>query len=182
MLPTKSTSTPKIAPAIGVPKTAAKPAEIPQITSFLRSPSSSRKRLASNDDSPAPIWAHGPSFPAEPPQASVTIVASNLTGTTLALIRPDEVCIASITFSVPCPSASGASFLTSTTLIKNAIGRSRKYSRERPARSTLQPRILRKSAVDAPTTPPAAVARANHFRTLTNRTDCSVSLVPTMTL
>ena len=126
MLPTNSTSTPKIAPAIGVPKTEANPALIPQITIFLRSWSESRSRSANSDASPAPICAHGPSLPADPPQASVTIVATSFTGITAALILPDFVWIASMTFSVPCPSASGASHLMSTMLTTKATGSSRK--------------------------------------------------------
>jgi hypothetical protein len=52
---------------------------------------------------PAPIWAQGPSLPAEPPEIRVIKVATNLTGTTANGIRPERLCIASITFSVPCP-------------------------------------------------------------------------------
>jgi hypothetical protein len=37
----------------------------------------------------APIWAAGPSLPAEPPKAIVMIVATSLTGTTAALILKD---------------------------------------------------------------------------------------------
>ena len=58
--------------------------------------------------SPAPIWAQGPSFPADPPQARVTTVATSFTGTTFREMRPPWRWIASMTFSVPCPAAPGA--------------------------------------------------------------------------
>ena len=50
-----STSTPKIAPAIGVPKTDAKPALIPHITSFFLSCLRNFKVVAINEAVPAPI-------------------------------------------------------------------------------------------------------------------------------
>ena len=58
----KRTSIPKMAPAIGVPKTEAKPALMPQITSSLRSWSSTLRMSEKIEEIPAPIWAQGPSF------------------------------------------------------------------------------------------------------------------------
>ncbi len=77
----------------------------------------SRQRAESRQVSPT--WA-------EPPHARVASVATSFTGTTAGLILPDALWTASITFSVPCPSASGASLPMSRTLTTNASGRSRK--------------------------------------------------------
>ena len=63
-----------------MPKTAAKPAPIPQITSRRRSSSFRRSMSAKRLVIAAPIWAHGPSFPTDPPNASVTTVARSLIG------------------------------------------------------------------------------------------------------
>jgi len=118
------TSTPKTAPARGVPKTEANPAEMPQTTSFFRSTPSNRSSEAAADISPAPICAQGPSFPADPPEARVRIVATSLTGTTPRGIRPSRRWIASMTFSVPCPAASGAKNATSPQLRNRPSGSS----------------------------------------------------------
>ena len=56
----------------------------------------------------APICAHGPSLPTEPPKASVSTVASSLTGATSQSILPERSWIAAITASVPWPLAVGA--------------------------------------------------------------------------
>ncbi len=71
---------PKSAPETGVPKTAAKPALMPQITSRRRSASSSPRRSEKREVSAAPIWAAGPSLPTDPPKASVRTVAAELHG------------------------------------------------------------------------------------------------------
>nr|WP_237705972.1 hypothetical protein [Methanocella conradii] len=114
---------------MGVPKTAENPALMPQMTSLLRSSSFILKISAIREDSPAPIWAHGPSFPAEPPKAMVIMVAMAFTGTTMKFIFPDRRWTASITFSVPCPLASGARCLTINSLRKSAMGRRKKIIR-----------------------------------------------------
>src|SRR5579871_5166786 len=79
MLPTNNTSTPNMAPDMGIPKTAANPALIPQITSLRLSESLNLSSWAKNEVIPAPICAVGPSFPAEPPNDKVISVASNFT-------------------------------------------------------------------------------------------------------
>ena len=81
-----------------------------------------RPRLAKAEAIPAPICAHGPSLPAEPPPARVITVATSFTGTTANGIRPACSCKAAITRSVPLPSASGASQSTSAALINNVTG------------------------------------------------------------
>jgi hypothetical protein len=81
---------PKRAPETGVPNTAAKPALIPQITRRRRSSSFRRIRSENRLVSAAPICAAGPSFPTEPPNASVSTVAPSLTGATIQLTRPDR--------------------------------------------------------------------------------------------
>ena len=80
-----------MAPAMGVPKTEAKPALIPQMTSFLRSGRQSSTGRRKMEARPAPICAQGPSLPAEPPKARVMTVATSLTGTTMGLILPDSL-------------------------------------------------------------------------------------------
>ena len=60
-----------MAPDTGVPKMAENPAEMPQTTSFFRSASLSLSRPAIAEVRPAPIWAQGPSLPADPPEAMV---------------------------------------------------------------------------------------------------------------
>ena len=99
--PRTSTSRPKTAPAMGVPKTVANPAPIPQMTSLRRSRGRSRSSDASPEASEAPIWAAGPSLPTEPPTAMVRTVATSLTGATSSGIRPHRRWTASITLSVP---------------------------------------------------------------------------------
>ena len=76
------------APATGVPNTAAKPALIPQMTSRMRSMSSRRRSCPNAEHSPPPICAQGPTLPADPPLAIVTIVAMNLTGIVRGWIFP----------------------------------------------------------------------------------------------
>ncbi len=114
MLPIKRTSTPKKAPAMGVPKTEAKPALIPHIINLRLSFELKRNTVANMDESPAPIWAAGPSLPAEPPAARVMTVAINLTGTVRGFILPAYLWIDSMTFSVPCPLASGERYFISS--------------------------------------------------------------------
>ena len=122
---------PKRAPETGVPNTAAKPAPIPQITRRRRSSSLSRSTSAKRLVMAAPICAHGPSLPTEPPKASVRTVARSLTGATRQSIFPDRVWIAAMTASVPCPLAEGAKVRTSQTQAGSASGR-RKYGRKAP--------------------------------------------------
>ena len=121
--PIMSTSTPKIAPAIGVPKTVAKPALIPHMTSFFLSCLLNFKSLEIKEATPAPICAPGPSLPTEPPAKIVRTVVKVLTGITETLIFPSSLCTAEITFSVPCPSAEGANVFVSQTLKTSATGR-----------------------------------------------------------
>ena len=95
---------------------------MPHITSIFLS-SSLRLMIPERiEQTPAPICAQGPSLPAEPPPPSVTRVAMSFTGTTLGSTFPDFLWTASITFSVPCPSASGASFLTIRELCQKGDG------------------------------------------------------------
>ncbi|GBE03711.1 hypothetical protein BMS3Abin09_00629 [bacterium BMS3Abin09] len=115
-----------MAPAIGVPKTDANPALMPHMTSFWRSLLLKRKMEANIEESPAPIWAAGPSFPAEPPAAMVIMVVASFTGTVMAFILLLRWWIASMTFSVPCPLASGARYLMRREERKRATGNIRK--------------------------------------------------------
>ena len=163
-----------MAPAMGVPNTVAKPALIPQITSFLRSFSSNRSNRANSDDSPAPIWAHGPSLPADPPAARVMRVATSLTGTTAAGMTLPCLWIASITFSVPWPCASGATRVVSRVLIQNASGRRRKVKAYRSPCIVAHDRRRRNAVVARPTMTPVQDPSTIHLMTLANRTDCSV--------
>ncbi|VVB87393.1 Uncharacterised protein [uncultured archaeon] len=84
------------------------PAAVPQITNILLSLSLSFRNEANVEPKPAPIWAMGPSLPALPPEPIVIIDDIDLTSGTLFLIKPLLLLYASITASVPCPSASGA--------------------------------------------------------------------------
>ena len=112
-----------MAPAIGVPKMEEKPALIPHITIFFLSTSSNLRREANNEANVAPIWAAGPSLPAEPPAEMVTTVARSFTGATFGFILPLCLFTASMTFSVPWPSASGERYFTSRVLASRAKGR-----------------------------------------------------------
>ena len=87
--PTVNISIPKIAPASGVPKTEANPALIPQITIFFLSLFENLNFIAKKEAKLAPICALGPSFPTEPPEKIVSIVAKSFTGTTLKFIFPE---------------------------------------------------------------------------------------------
>jgi hypothetical protein len=77
-----------MAPGTGVPKIAENPADIPQTTDFFLSISLSLKRSAMAEVSPAPIWARGPSLPADPPVTIVMIVADSFTDTVGRNMRP----------------------------------------------------------------------------------------------
>ena len=61
---------------------------------------------------PAPIWAIGPSFPADPPDPIVMAEAMVLITGTRFLTTPFFRWKLSIMASVPCPSASGAKVKT----------------------------------------------------------------------
>ena len=83
-----------------------------------RSVGGSFNNRASHEPNPAPIWAIGPSWPAEPPVPMVMIDAIVLiTGTRVRIIPPPRW-KARIMASVPCPSASGAQVKTRTPEIK----------------------------------------------------------------
>ena len=170
---------PKSAPETGVPKTAANPAPTPQITRRRRSLSSSRSTSAKRLVIAAPICAHGPSLPTEPPKASVTTVARSLIGATSQSTLPDRWWIAAMTASVPCPFAEGAKVRMSHTHSGSASG-SRKYGRHhapgsvRSARCEAAPRDQRKARVPQPTQAPATAPRSAHFRVVTTRAACSV--------
>ncbi len=60
------------------------------------------------DPSEAPIWTTGPSRPSEPPEPSVTALATVLTRAIMGLIRPPRSCTARITAGTPWPLASRA--------------------------------------------------------------------------
>ena len=97
--PINNTSTPNIAPAIGVPKTAANPALTPQIINFFVSDLFNFNNFPSKLPEAAPTSAAGASLPAEPPPAIVSIGKKNA-------FNPDfheidsELCIDCITLSV----------------------------------------------------------------------------------
>src|SRR3546814_1097914 len=68
---------------MGVPNTLANPALTPQATKRLRNSVFKPSKCPMPDASVAPICEHGPSLPAEPPLAKVTIAATGLTSTVL---------------------------------------------------------------------------------------------------
>jgi len=88
-----------MAPAIGVPNTLANPALTPHATIRLRSSPLRRSAVPIAAPSEAPMWAHGPSFPAEPPQARVMSAATGLIGIVPSGIRPSCSCTAANTES-----------------------------------------------------------------------------------
>jgi hypothetical protein len=157
---------PKIEPAMGVPKTVAKPALIPQTTILRWSRRRSRRAEAIVEASAAPICAHGPSLPTDPPTAIVSTVATSLIGATFGAIRPQRRWTASMTFSVPCPAASGASTCTSTAAASRPGGRSQRLYGRRLTASAVHVSDARKAAVEAPTSTPTPAARAVHLTTL----------------
>ena len=108
----------------------------------------------------APICAHGPSLPTEPPKARVRTVATSLTGATRQSIFPDRVWIAAMTASVPCPFAEGAKVRMSQTQAGSASGR-RKYGRKAPGKT---PSASRDDAPERPEEGPGppADAQAGH--------------------
>ena len=178
MRPRYRTSMPKRAPETGVPKTAANPAPTPQITRRRRSLSSSRRRSAKRLVIAAPICAHGPSLPTEPPNASVTTVARSLTGATSQSTLPERWWIAAMTASVPCPFADGANVRMSHTHRGNARGR-RKYGRKPPGNAwptsrEEAARDHRKARVPQPTQAPATAPSSAHFKVVTTSAACSV--------
>src|ERR1041385_6117968 len=79
-----------------------------------------------------------------------------------------------MTFSVPCPSASGARYLTNQELRKSEAGRNQKKCGCCPAWPVLQFRSFRKKETAPPTMTPAIVARKTHLMMLRNSTVDSV--------
>jgi len=103
-----STSIPNSAPPSGALNIAPMPAAAPQSIITRLSLSLIFNREAIKEPNPLPICAIGPSRPALPPEPMVMADAIVLTRGTLLLISPLLLWNASITASVPCPSASGA--------------------------------------------------------------------------
>ena len=126
----------------------------------------------------APIWAQGPSFPTEPPKASVTTVARSLIGATFHGIRPDSRWTAAMTASVPWPRAVGANVRIRSTHAGSASGRS--HVGEIPpgvTRFTHVPDAAsdhRNARVPKPTQRPAAAPSNAHFSVLMTSAVCSV--------
>ena len=119
--------------------------------------------MPQTEANPAPICAHGPSLPAEPPLASVMIVATSLTGMTLKSILPILWWTASITFSVPWPAASGAKYLTIKLLARIAIGREYWYGRWAPEYSRPAAYNFKNRAVPPPDNRPTIDANTVHL-------------------
>jgi hypothetical protein len=103
-----STSGAKRAAPSGAWKIAPIPPAAPASMSRRRSLAFSLSREAKADPKPDPIWAIGPSFPADPPVPIVIADAMIFTNGTRFRIFPPRRWNASIMASVPCPSASGA--------------------------------------------------------------------------
>src|ERR1051326_1378965 len=80
-----------------------------------------------------------------------------------------------MTFSVPCPSASGARYLTINELKKSETGRNQKKLGCSDPNPVLQFKIFRKNDTDPPTITPAIVARNTHLMMLKKRTVDSVN-------
>jgi len=88
------------------------PAAAPASMRIRRSPGGSLSTRARYDPNPEPIWAIGPSCPADPPVPIVMIEATDLISGTRVRIMPPPRWKARIMASVPCPSASGAQVKT----------------------------------------------------------------------
>jgi hypothetical protein len=174
--PRTRTSRPKIAPAIGVPNTVAKPAPIPQITTLRRSRRLNRRSDDRPDASEAPICAAGPSLPTDPPTAIVTTVAASLTGATIRAMRPERWWTASMTLSVPCPSASGARKRTRRWATTNPTGSQSSRQGAPTMAATPQSSRRRKIAVPVPASTPTAVASNVHLIRLATSVPCSANI------
>ena len=98
----------KTAPPRGALKVAAIPAPAPQATSVMIWRSEIRSTWPTVDPMPAPIWAIGPSRPADPPDPIVSAVVIALTRTTRGLMIPFSRATEKITSEIPCPLASRA--------------------------------------------------------------------------
>ena len=165
-----------MAPAIGVPNTVAKPAPMPQITTLRRSRRLSRSIEASPEASDAPIWAAGPSLPTDPPTPIVTTVAASLIGATASGMRPPRWWTASMTLSVPCPSASGARKRTRRCAATKPGGSHSRCHGACAASPVTQSRIRRKIVVPTPARMPTAAASSVHLTRLATRVPCSANI------
>ena len=174
--PSTSTSRPKIAPAIGVPKIVAKPAPMPQMTTLRRSRRLSRRSEERPEASEAPIWAAGPSLPTDPPTPIVTTVAASLIGATASAMRPARWCTASMTLSVPWPSASGARKRTRRCASTKPGGSQRSRQGARAPSAIARSRVRRKIVVPRPARTPTATARSVHLTRLATRVPCSANI------
>ena len=85
------------------------PAPMPATSARRRSTASSPSRSAMTEPMPPEICAAGPSLPAAPPVPIVIAEAVSFTGMTRIRMRAPRLWKASITWSAPAPSASGAS-------------------------------------------------------------------------
>ena len=83
ILPKTKTSSAKIPPASGVPKTEAKPALIPAIRTIFRSRLESLNNLVKRSATAPPTCTAVPSRPAEPPNKCVKIVPKSTRGAIL---------------------------------------------------------------------------------------------------
>ena len=101
MRPMDNTSNAKIAPAMGVPKTAPKPAATPVISRMRRSSLLSFISLPSQFEMLPPICTAVPSRPADPPKRCVKTVANNTSGAMRKGTPPPGLCISSITRLLP---------------------------------------------------------------------------------
>ena len=119
-------------------------------------PEESAKRLVMA----APIWAHGPSLPTEPPKASVRTVAGELDRRDPPVDLPRPLVDGGDDGLRPVPRASGAKVRMSQTQAGSASGR-RKYGRKAPREDALRraattPRATRgRPGVPQPTQRPA---------------------------
>ena len=102
----------RIAPPRGARKMVPIPAPIPMFKAILRSCGESLRISATIDPIPAAICAVGPSLPALPPVEMVRMAVTAFTNGTRLRILPSPW-NARMAASVPCPSVSGASRVTS---------------------------------------------------------------------
>ncbi len=106
----------------------------------------------------------------------VTMVAASLTGATVAGIRPARRWTASMTRSVPCPSASGANQRTRRLAARNPGGSS--HGAAGAARRTARSSSQRNEAVEQPTSAPTPLASTVHLTRLPKRVPSSRSRRP----
>ena len=91
------------------------------------------RRRPSREPIAAPMWAIGPSRPADPPTPRVRAVATVFRGATRSRIRPDRATIEAMIWGIPCPAASGANRWVMNHASHNPDGRTMKIQALEPS-------------------------------------------------